>query len=374
MMQLLPVLRERGDDAQARGLLLGARLMGVGCATLIALLGLLLLAVAGHVLESHLLLPACLALICVPIATLTDLQDGIGRANGWLAIALLPPYVLRPLLLLAAMAAAHVCGMEMSARTAAGCAILATWLAGLVQTLLVQRHIRSTLPTGRRIFAPARWLGTSLPLLAFLACEVALQNVDVLVISRYLSPTDVAIYFAAAKTMSLVLFVHYAVGSAVANRLSALGARADRAGLEHCVRDAVNWTFWPSLAGTLLLLALGPLLLALFGSQFSGGFIVMLVLALGFLSRAAVGPSEFLLNMLGEQKLSAAVLAATAVSSILLSLLLVPRFGIVGAALANATALIGGSTLNAIVARRRLGLKVAVWHNWQLPSRPPRPL
>jgi O-antigen/teichoic acid export membrane protein len=364
MMQLLPAHRERGELGRMHGLLLGGRLIGVGFGTVVALTGMLGLAVWGSLLESHFLLPAFLALVCVPLVTLTDLQDGIGRANGWIGAALLPPYVLRPVLVLASMAGALASGLPASAATAAACAIAATWASGFVQTALLQRRIGATFALAKRDYRPRRWFRTSIPLLAFGASELLLQNVDVLVISRHLSPADVAVYFAAAKTMGLVLFVHYAVGSVLANRFSSLNARKDRAGLGRCIRDAVNWTFWPSLAAALMLLTLGRPLLWLFGPQFSAGYPVMFVLAIGFLARAATGPCEMMLNMLGEQRISAAVLGATALAALLLNLMLVPRFGLMGAAAANAAALAGGSALNAFVAWYRLGIEVAVWRLW----------
>ena len=97
------------------------------------------------------------------------------------------------------------------------------------------------------------------------------------------------------------MFVHYAVGSAVANRFAALGARGDKEGLRAFVRDAVHWTFWPSLAAAVTLLALGMPLLWLFGPKFVAGYPVMLILVVGFLFRSSMGPAEFLLKMLGEQ-------------------------------------------------------------------------
>jgi O-antigen/teichoic acid export membrane protein len=194
-------------------------------------------------------------------------------------------------------------------------------------------------------------------------CDIILQNVDVLAVSRYMTPTDVGIYYAAAKTMSLVMFVHYAVGSAVANRFSSLQARGDRAGLEAFVRDAVNWTFWPSLAAAVVILALGQPLLWLFGPQFAVGYPVMFVLVLGFLARAAMGPSDFLLNMLGQQRACALILTATAVLDIVLNFTLVPLFGLLGAASATALSLTFASIANYVVARRRLDLNVGIWAN-----------
>jgi O-antigen/teichoic acid export membrane protein len=369
MIRLVPEYRETGRLDLLRGLLRGGRLLALGLSTAIAAFGMAGLWLLGDRVADHYLLPAYLALVCVPMYTLTDVQDGIGRGSSWMAIALLPPYVLRPLTVLLAMVLAHEAGLPMNASTAAAAAILATWAAALVQTLLIGRRLEREVPDGSRTYDFRLWLATALPLLVIGGCEMLMQTTDVLVVSRYLGPTEVGIYFAAAKTMSLILFVHYAVGSALANRFSALNARGDKEQLAAFVRDAVHWTFWPSLAAAAAILALGRPLLWLFGPQFVEGYPVMFVLVLGFLGRAAMGPSEFLLNMLGEQRRCAAVLAAAAALNIALNFALVPVFGLVGAASATATALIAAALMNYVVARRRLGLDIAVWANLAKPAR-----
>jgi O-antigen/teichoic acid export membrane protein len=204
-------------------------------------------------------------------------------------------------------------------------------------------------------------LRTALPLLVIALCEIALQNADVLVVSAYMTPAEIGMYFAATKTMSLVLFIHYAVGSAVANRFSALNARGDREGLKVFVRDAVNWTFWPSLIGAVVIVALGKPLLWLFSPQFTAAYPAMFVLAIGFLVRASMGPAEFVLNMLGEQRLCALVLAASAALDVALCFALVPAFGMLGAATATSIALTAAAIMNYVVARRRLELEISIW-------------
>jgi O-antigen/teichoic acid export membrane protein len=313
--------------------------------------------------QSPYVLPAYLMLVCVPLYALTDVQDGIGKGFAWMGAALLPPYILRPALLLAAMVAAHLAGLPMEAKTAAGAAIVATWLAGLVQTVVIDRRLAGAVGHGERRYAFPAWLSAAMPLLVVAACELTLQSADVLIISHYLTPTDVAIYFAAAKTMSLIMFVHYAVGSAVANRFAALGARGDKETLRAFVRDAVHWTFWPSLAAAIVLLALGYPLLWLFGPQFVEGYPVMLILVVGFLFRSSMGPAEFLLNMLGQQRLCATVLVTTALLNIALNLALVPAFGLLGAAVATSASLVAGALMSFLAVRRRLEIDVAVWRN-----------
>jgi O-antigen/teichoic acid export membrane protein len=367
MMRLLPEQREHGAFDLMRGLLLGGRVVPVVFSMGVAIAGLLGLRLLNSAVDSHYVLPAYLALVCLPLVTLTDLQDGIGRANGWVGIALLPPYVVRPLVVLATMIIAHEAGLEMSAATAVAAAIVACAVTAILQTLLLGRRLRRTTPPGPRTMALRPWFKMSLPLLLISGCEVLMQNVDVLVLSRYLPPADIAIYFAATKTMSVVLFVHFAVGSAFANRFASLNARGDRAGLETAIGQAVNVTFWPSLIIAAAILALGKPLLWLFGPQFTAGYGLMAILAIGYLSKAAIGPSEFVLNMLGAQRECAAALAGTVGLAVILCVLLVPTFGATGAAVATAVSWSANAALNALLARWQLGLRLAIWSNLPLP-------
>lgn len=361
MIRLVPEYAARGEHDRLRGLLLGGRLLAVGLATLVAATGGLLLWLFADRLTGPYFLPMFLALVCVPMYALTDVQDGIGRGKAWMGIALVPPYILRPVVLLASMAAAYGAGLAMTATTAVGAAIVATWLTAIIQALMIGRRLSSIENTsGPRRLELRSWLATSLPLLVIGGCEILLQTTDVLVISRFMTPSDVAIYYAAGKTMALVLFVQYAVGSAVANRFAALNATGDRDGLAATLADAVRWTFWPSLAAAIVILALGRPLLALFGPQFVAAYPVMFILVVGFLIRAAMGPAEYLLNMLGEQKRCARSLAIAALVDIALCFALVPLFGLIGAAVATATAYATAAMLNAREAHVRLGVDVSI--------------
>ena len=315
----------------------------------------------GPLLDSHYVLPLFLALVCLPLYTLTDLHDGLGRATGWITIALLPPYVLRPLLIIVVMVAARLAGFPLDAATATGAAIIATWLTAVAQLLLIDRKLNQVVPAGARSYAPRQWTATALPIFLIYGFELVLQNTDVLVLSHYMQPSDAGIYFAALKTISLIAFVHYAVGSAVAGRLSTLKARGDQAGLDDMIRDAANWTFWPSLFGAVLLLSLGPVLLGFFGPGFEDGYPVMFVLVIGLLVRAAVGPAEFVFRMLGAQRSCAVILGLSALINIALNIALVPLYGIMGSAIATATAIAFSALVFYLVAKLRLGIDIAVW-------------
>ncbi len=177
----------------------------------------------------------------------------------------------------------------------------------------------------------------------------------------FAGPSEVAVYYAATKTLSLVAFVYFSVSAATAHRFSEYHVAGAREKLETFLANSIQWTFWPSLVGTLALLAIGKPVLALFGEGFEQGYPLMFVLAVGLLARAAVGPVERLLNMVGEQRICAMVYAAAFAFNFVLCLLLVKRFGPMGAAIATASALVLESILLFVVTKRRLGLHVFVW-------------
>ncbi len=360
LMRLLPMYRETGQMDLFRGLLIGSRWLAFVVGSLVSFAAYWVLRAFAEDIGDAYLLPAMLGAVCIPLFAMTDLQDGLGRAQGWMAVALVPPYILRPLVLLSLMALAHLAGIPTDSVAAALAAIVACWAASMVQTLMVQHRLDDEVPKGPRQYDLTFWVKTSLPLLAIYASELVLQNADVLVLSAYLPPQSIGMYFAASKTMALVMFVHYAVGSAVAKDFAALHARGDRVALTAYARDAVQWTFWPSLVAAAVILALGKPLLWLFSPSFTDAYPVMLILVAGFLFRASVGPAEFVLNALGEQRSCAVVAVTAAALDIALNLALIPLFGLIGAASATAISLATASVLFAYVARQQTGLDISI--------------
>jgi O-antigen/teichoic acid export membrane protein len=190
---------------------------------------------------------------------------------------------------------------------------------------------------------------------------VVLMYVDVLILKQFRSPDEIAIYYAAVKTLTMVSFVYFAVAAASAHKFSEYFEAGDRKRLAEFVGDSIRWTFWPSLAATIVVLACGWPMLWLFGDSFVTGYYLMFILAIGVLARAAIGPGERFLSMLGQQK-SCALAALTAlITNVALCVLLVPTHGITGAAVATSIAFIVESAMIFVIAKKRLGYHLFIW-------------
>ncbi|RAI39520.1 lipopolysaccharide biosynthesis protein [Rhodoplanes roseus] len=359
--RFIPEYRMREDGDGLRGFVRGSRWLCLAFGTVVGgLVAAAVLVFSGRV-PAEFVVPFLIAAVTLPVFTLSMAQDGIARSFDWIDLALIPVFIVQPILILAVMGGLHAAGGPLDAVAALAAACGAMWLVTLVQTVLMGRRLRRAVPSGPRRYEVGVWLKTALPIFLADSFFLLLFYVDILMLQAYVAPQDVAIYYAASKTLSLVHFVSFAVGAAVAHRFSAYHVAGERTKLEGFIADAVRWTFWPTLALGLVLVALAKPILMLFGPGFDAGTPLIWIIMIGLLARGSVGPAERLLNMTGQQPLCAAVYASALATNVVLCMILIPRLGIMGAAWATATAVVVESVLLFVVVKRRLGLHAFVW-------------
>jgi O-antigen/teichoic acid export membrane protein len=357
----IPEYTRRNQFDRLRGFLFASRWLVFSIGTVVAGLGAASVHALGQYLDSHVVVPLYFACLALPLYTLSNMLDGVARSYDAVNIALLPLYVLRPLVLIAVMAVVHAGGFLTDATTAMAAFAFATWTTTLLQLAMLSCRIGRSVPRGVRSYDLGPWIATSLPIVAVSAFFTLLTYTDVIVLRHFRSADEVAYYYAAAKTLALVAFVHFSVAAAVAHRFAGYHVAGDRQALDEFTQSTIRWIFWPSLAGTVLLLALGRQILSLFGPDFTAAYPLMFVLAAGLLARASVGPAERALNMLGEQRSCALIYACAFGINLVLALLLAPRFGGLGAAFAITGAIVAESLMLYILAKRRLGLHLFIW-------------
>jgi O-antigen/teichoic acid export membrane protein len=359
--RFIPEYRTRGDLDGLRGFLAGSRLLclGLGIAAGVLLAGGVL--ALGDRIPSYYVIPFLLASLTLPIFTVGSMQDLTGRALNWINLALVPGFINHPLTILAVTSAFYFAGGTVTAVTTLATACAALWAMTLIQFVLLNRRLKNNVAPGARRYEPLRWLKTALPLFMVDGFFLMLTNVDTLILQLFVGPADVAVYYAATKTLALVNFIYFAVGAACAHRFSEYHVAGEADRLARFLADAVRWTFWPSLALAVILLVLGRPILSLFGPGFADGYPLIAIMMTGLLARAAMGPAERLLIMIGQQNICAAIYGCAFAVNLALCLMLIPRFGLSGAAIATATAVLTESLLLFVVTKRRLGLHVFIW-------------
>jgi len=359
--RFIPDYTERKRFDLLRGFLFGARWLSFAVATAFAAVGIVAALLLAPWLDQPVVLPLILAFAAIPIFGITHMQEGIARTYNWVNLSNLPPYVIRQLVLIGLMGSAYMLGLATDAMSATIMGVASYWIICAGQFLILNRRLARKIERGPKAYDFRFWLKISLPILLIETFYLLLSYSDVLILKQYSSPHDVAVYYAAAKTMALVAFVYYAVAQTAAHKFTELHVNGDRDRLADYIAHIVRLTFWPSFAATVLILIGGVPLLWLFGRDFVSGYPLMFILAIGLLARAAVGPAERLLIMLDQYHACTVVYAVAFAVNAALCVLLIPHLGPIGAAASMATALTIESALLFFVTKRRLGYHIFVF-------------
>lgn len=358
--RFIPEYTEYGAHDYLRGFLSGSRWLALGLATAIGLVGAIGVTLFAARIEPYMLIPLYLACITIPIYGLVQVQTGIAQSYEWTNLALMPFFIWRQLAITGLVGACWLIGAPTDAVSAMVIAVVATWAVTVGQLIVLDRRLKAKVPRGPKQYETKTWFTTSIPIFIVESFYLLLTYVDILALEHFRSPDEVAVYYAAARLLAIVAFVYFAIAGATTHKFTQYHVAGDKERLSSFFRETTKWTFWPSLAVCAIILAFGKPLLSLFGADFTAGYAVMFILAVGMLARAAVGPAERLLNMLGERKQCAAVYALAFAINLVLCVLLIPRIGIEGAAVATSSALVIESILLYLIAKRRLGFHVFI--------------
>jgi len=170
---------------------------------------------------------------------------------------------------------------------------------------------------------------------------------DVLLVGHYASTEDAAVYAIASRFFMVGTYALQAIGTAVAPQFSALLARRDKRAAEAVYQAGTWWAMCLSWPFYLTLIVFPTTLLSLiFGEQYEAATSALVILSIAGLVDLATGNAQALLLMSGRSGVFLANAATALTANIALNVVLIPRYGITGAAIAWATS-IGLSNLAA---------------------------
>lgn len=249
--------------------------------------------------------------------------------------------------------------------------VLAAWLAPVPVVLVIAaavalRLVRGTRsrpvdPVMREEIGPAFWRFSAAR--GVTACvEILLEWADVLLVGVLASPAEAGIYAVVTRCVRASEVVQQAGRIVVGPRMSAALARGDLGDAREIygvVTAAMVWVSWPFF---ILLAVFGDQVLRLFGPGFADGAVPMAVLAAAMALAAAAGTVQTILLMGGRSTWQLADKTGALILNIALNLLLIPSFGITGAAVAWAVTIVVDTSIVVWQVQSRMGVRPAGRH------------
>ena len=179
-----------------------------------------------------------------------------------------------------------------------------------------------------------RWWRFALPWVLISLATDFFFDIDLLLLSHTLSREELAIFGVCTRLFSLISFGVAAVYAVTLPDMFESEANADREAFKRKIGDANFVASAISVALFIGMALVAPLLLMLFGPSFSAGTAPLAVLCLALVIRSVMGPASLVLSIHDRPYASLPFVALGIGALVLCNWLLVPTFGLMGAALA----------------------------------------
>lgn len=194
----------------------------------------------------------------------------------------------------------------------------------------------------RPVFETRKLLSFSLPLSFGTLLWLILIWTDILMLGYFRPASEVGIYRAASQTAFLMILFNRSLISMFSPMIAKLYGQGKLQEMKRLFQTGTRWNFCLTLPIFLVLAATSQQILQIFGADFSAGWLLLIILAAGQLTRAGAGGLAMpMLSMSGHQYLKLYGDCLLAGINIALNLFLIPRWGGMGAALATGLSMAG---------------------------------
>lgn len=189
-------------------------------------------------------------------------------------------------------------------------------------------------------FSSSSILKTSYPMALSAISFFLMQSTDVLFISAYDTFDSVAYYSIAVKLASVTALALISVNIVIAPKIATIYNDKNFYELKSILKKATRINVVISLPIIIVLLCFSEYILSTFGINYVLAKSALWVLLIAQFFNSVTGPSALYLNMTGRQKKLNVILLISLLINIVLNIILVPTYGMLGAAISTTASFI----------------------------------
>ena len=361
--RFLAMYDEKGDQARLVGTLAltAGIVLSLGLAVVLVVIGLGDALLGSAISDPHAVTLLIILIVLAPIQAADNLLSGILAVFASARAIFFRKYILGPGLRLAVVGLL-IAGREGVEFLAAGYVL--TGLAGvllygaLLGRILVTRGIWSAVGW-REVRIPGREiLAFTIPLMTTDLVYLALNTSDAIILGHFWGSTEVAQYRVVQPLVGLNQVVYSSFTLLYMPAASRLFARGDRDGVAHLYwRTAIWMAVFSFPIFALTTSVSGPVMTA-YDARYADSAIFLAMLSFAAYINVALGFNGLTLRVYGFIKYAVVINVAAAAISLVLNLLLIPRFGALGAATATTISLIAFNVLKQLGLRLGTGISM----------------
>lgn len=352
----MAVYRARSRQKLMAGLLRWSNSLVLGTAIALALVA---VAVVWRRDSHELVTAVVLAMTILPLASLRNLRLGAMRGLDRIVLGQIPDAVLAPLITIVLTSLVYfLLPDRLNVFWVLGIKIVATAITFIIGTLWLVRSLPPAVKQIKPQYRSRSWLVSALPFMFLGTVELINSRIDIIMLGGIEGAAAVGIYAAIAGIAQLTAFIHQASLGVLGPTIATLYSQGKIRQLEQLIQQSILAVFTASLLIGGTVIGFSNYLLLIFGSEFVTGSTAMNILIGGQIFNALTGPVGLVLNMTGHQRQTAIATASSAALNIVLNALLIPRWGIVGAAIATTASMVIINVIKVMLLQKILNISL----------------
>ncbi|WP_181919649.1 flippase [Alkalilimnicola ehrlichii] len=304
-------------------------------------------------------------MLLIPVIALANVRAGALRGLRHIVIGLLPEKIIKPALTLVLILLVSIFSYSHFPIEPWFALVLHMGAASLAFMFGAYMLRKNMPPSARQVAADlsARrdWRRAAAPLAMVAGFQLINSHLDILMVGYFRTDEEVGLYKVAVQFALLVIFGLRAIEQVIQPYYSAAYSRGDAAQLQKIATASARAMFFLGVVPTLVLLVFGSEILGVFfGNEYKAAYMALSILVIGQLVNAAFGSVVQLLNMTGNEKATLRGVFVAAICNIVLNILLVPSYGMEGAAFATAMTLFLWNFALYISVRKKLDIEPSI--------------
>jgi O-antigen/teichoic acid export membrane protein len=313
-------------------------------------------------LESELCSALWIVCLILPLHSLMGVRSASLRALKHLVKAHSVGKIIRPLVLLCGTSAGFFLSKEsLSAVTVMTINVAAFAVSLLFVVILFKKAFPNEAAVANPEHIIGTWIRVSLPMLLINAMMEGQSQMDLIIIGFFLDSNQIGVYAAAKKITMLISFGMIAVNLMAAPMISELWHQRRKSELQRMLTISAWGVFAFTMFLGIVMIIFGKQVLSLFGLEFTAAYCPLVILTIGRILLSFGGAVGLIMYMTGHQNQACIIMILSLPLNIALSMFLIPKFGINGAAISMSISLVTWNLLMLLYTMKKLRLNSTIF-------------
>ena len=236
---------------------------------------------------------------------------------------------------------------------------LLLFIATTIQTTALFKKFKYNTTKDNR-FSYTEIFKRSYPMALSAVAYFIMQSVDIIILTAYEGYDKVAYYSIAVKLATVTALALMSVNIVVAPKIAEIYNNNDHGKLNKLIKDSSRIIFSISIPILAILFVFSELMLSFFGENYVLAKDALSILLAAQFFSSICGPGAIYLNMTGKQQKLNKILIAGLFINVILNFVLIPSYGIEGAAIATLISMLFWNSLIVLVIYKSDKIKIFI--------------